>query len=95
MKRFSKIVSVMRDVPVARVISAISCACKSVGKPGNGCVVTSIGLIPDPFRATRMPALVVEIWAPACAKVSSADCSSSGRAPSSNTSPPVIATAIA
>ena len=45
MKRFSKIVSVMRDVPLARVISAINCACRSVGKPGNGSVVTSTGSI--------------------------------------------------
>ena len=58
MKRFSKIVSVMRDVPLARVISAISCACRSVGKPGNGAVVTSTGAMPAPLRATRMPALV-------------------------------------
>ena len=35
MKRFSKIVSVIRaGCPSARVISAIICACRSVGKPG-------------------------------------------------------------
>ena len=32
--RFSKIVSVMTDVPAARVATAIICACMSVGKPG-------------------------------------------------------------
>src|SRR5262249_21721391 len=36
MKRFSKMVSVMREIPFARVINAISWACRSVGKPGNG-----------------------------------------------------------
>ena len=30
MKRFSKIVSVMRETPDARVISAMNCACRSV-----------------------------------------------------------------
>ena len=34
MKRLSKIVSVIIDAPSARVISAIICACRSVGKPG-------------------------------------------------------------
>ena len=50
MKRFSKMVSVMCEVPLARVISAMSCACRSVGKPGNGCVVISTGAMPAPFR---------------------------------------------
>ena len=58
MKRFSKMVSVMCEVPSARVISAINCACRSVGKPGNGAVVTSTGASPAPLRATRMPSLV-------------------------------------
>ncbi len=34
MKRFSKIVSVIRLWPSARVISAMNCACMSVAKPG-------------------------------------------------------------
>ncbi len=34
MKRFSKIVSVIIAAPSATDISAISCACMSVGKPG-------------------------------------------------------------
>ena len=38
--RFSKIVSVMTDVPSARVASAMNCACMSVGKPGCGAVRT-------------------------------------------------------
>jgi len=36
----SKIVSVMREEPLAQAISAISWACRSVGKPGNGAVET-------------------------------------------------------
>ncbi len=34
MKRFSKIVSVIIAAPEAIVISAMTCACRSVGKPG-------------------------------------------------------------
>jgi hypothetical protein len=70
-------------------------ACRSVGKPGNGAVDTVTGRIPAPFLATRMPSLLTEMTAPACASTSSADCSNSGRAPESCTSPPVMATAIA
>ena len=36
MKRFSKMVSVMTEVPAACVSNAIICACRSVGKPGYG-----------------------------------------------------------
>src|SRR5664280_859256 len=95
MKRFSKMVSVMREVPPARVINAISCACKSVGKPGNGAVVTSTGARSAPLRATRMPSLVGVTVTPACASTSSALCNNSGRAFCNSTSPPVIATAMA
>ena len=49
MKRFSKIVSVICEEPPAQAISAINCACRSVGKPGNGAVDTVTGLIPAPF----------------------------------------------
>jgi UDP-N-acetylglucosamine enolpyruvyl transferase len=83
MKRFSKIVSVMWEVPPARVISAMNCACRSVGKPGNGAVLTSAGAMPAPLRATLMPALVADTTAPARTRMSRADCSNSGRAPSS------------
>ena len=73
MKRFSKIVSVMCEVPSARVISAISCACRSVGKPGNGC-----GLDLDRPQAGAVArdadAFVVrrDDSTPACASTSSA-----------------------
>ena len=95
MKRFSKIVSVICEEPPAQVISAINCACRSVGKPGNGAVDTVTGRIPAPFLATRIPSLLTVMTAPASVSTSSADCSSSGRAPESCTSPPVMATAIA
>ena len=70
MKRFSKIVSVMCEVPFARVISAMSCACRSVGKPGNGEVETSTEPMPEPLRATRTPVLVGVISTPACTRTS-------------------------
>ena len=41
MKRFSKIVSVIIEAPSAIAISAMTCACRSVGKPGKGSVITS------------------------------------------------------
>jgi UDP-N-acetylglucosamine 1-carboxyvinyltransferase len=89
------VIAVMRDVPFALVISAISCACRSVGKPGNGSVVTSTGPRPAPLRTTRTPLLVTVTSAPTWPRTSSAVCSNSGRAPSRVTSPPVIATAMA
>ena len=45
MKRFSKMVSEIRDAPSARHIIAINCACKSVGKPGKGSVLMSDAFI--------------------------------------------------
>ena len=95
MKRFSKIVSRMRDVPLARVMRAMNCAWRSVGKPGNGSVVTSTGSIPAPFRRTRMPSLVAETSAPERSRIDSANWRRSGRVFCRTTSPPVIATAIA
>ena len=44
MKRFSKIVSRTSDTPRAVHISAMSWACRSVGKPGKGCVSTLTGI---------------------------------------------------
>ena len=41
MKRFSKMVSVMKEMPSAPVISAMNWACRSVAKPGCSSVVTS------------------------------------------------------
>ena len=44
MKRFSKIVSRTVEVPCAMHMSAMSCACRSVGKPGKGSVSTATGM---------------------------------------------------
>ena len=66
MKRFSKMVSLMRETPFARVISAMNCACRSVGKPGNGAVAMSTALMPAPLRLTRTPRLSLLTVAPAC-----------------------------
>ena len=44
MKRFSKMVSRTSEVPLAVHISAMNCACKSVGKPGKGWVSTDTAL---------------------------------------------------
>ena len=96
MKRFSKIVSVICDLPLAMVIRAMNCACRSVGKPGNGSVVMSTGAMPVPLRLTRMPELVGVISAPVCGDhVERRLAAGRARAPSSITSPPVMATAIA
>ena len=50
--RFSKIVSVMTEVPSATLASAIICACMSVGNAGNGAVRRLNGRI-GPSRRTR------------------------------------------
>ena len=78
MKRFSKMVSVMRETPLARVISAISCACRSVGKPGNGAVVTSTGRDAGAVARHAQAGIGRVISTPACASTSSPACSSSG-----------------
>ena len=57
--------------------------------------VTSTEAMPEPLRATRTPSLVAVTVTPTWPSTSSADCSNSGRAPSSSTSPPVMATAMA
>jgi hypothetical protein len=54
-------------VPLALVISAMNCACRSVGKPGKGSVVDVDRLDAGAVAATRMPSLVGVISAPACA----------------------------
>jgi hypothetical protein len=49
MKRFSKMVSVTCAVPSATQLSAMNCACMSVGKPGCGAVRSA----PSAARAHR------------------------------------------
>ena len=43
MKRFSKMFSVMTQLPLARARRTMVCACMSVGKPGKGRVWMSVG----------------------------------------------------
>ncbi len=85
----------MRELPLASVISAMNCACRSVGKPGKGSVVTSTAAMPAPLRRTRIPSGTCVTSAPVVASTSRAACSRSERVFSSTTSPPVIATAMA
>jgi hypothetical protein len=53
MKRFSKMVSTMHEVPCARHMSTMNWACMSVGKPGCGAVVTSTARRGRSSRRTR------------------------------------------
>ena len=50
MKRFSKIVSVTVDWPSASPSRVMSCACMSVGNPGNGLVTMSAARARSPAR---------------------------------------------
>ena len=92
MKRFSKIVSVTRDWPSARPSSVMTCACMSVGKPGNGLVITSAG----PGRSgprTRTEAAPTSRLTPHSSSLASTAERCSGTSPVTVTSPPVIAPA--
>ena len=91
MKRFSKMCSSSRLTPSARVRSAIICACRSVGKPGNGSVATSTALTWPFIRRTLRPALVAVTSMPASSSLSAKAPTRSRRPPISSTSPPVIA----
>ena len=55
MKRFSNTFSVMMLLPSAMAMSAMNCACMSVGKPGYGSVWTSTGREPAAVRSTVTP----------------------------------------
>ena len=93
MKRFSKMVSRITLVPSALVISAISCACRSVGKPGKGWVSMVIGSSAPPLRETRTPVAVSVTPTPVFSRAANAVSSRLLRAPLSSTSPPAAATA--
>ena len=60
MNRLSKTVSRMTDAPDAIVMSAMNCACMSVGKPGYGSVVRSTAFN-GPERAIIRPRSVGQI----------------------------------
>src|SRR5579885_1271047 len=93
-KRFSKMFSVMTEVPSACVASAIYCACMSVGKPGYSSVEIS--------AAFRFPSLRTRIWsllstsmrAPASSSLLITAPRCAGLQFETQRSPPVIAPAI-
>lgn len=93
MKRFSKIVSLITPTPSATQLSAMNCACISVGNAGYGAVVrlTARGRLPCMSRVTL--SAVVVIVAPASVSLSSTASRVSGRARRTVTLPPVIAAA--
>ena len=90
--RFSKIVSVMTAVPVARVASAMNCACMSVGNPGCGAVRT-LTARRGPSRRTRMRSPSMVMSAPTSRSLSITALNESGCAPVTVTSPPAAAAA--
>ena len=94
MKRFSKIVSVIIAAPVEVHIRAMNWACRSVGKPGNGSVITSVPATSPLARSTDSPRAVSAIATPAWPSTSATAPTSARRAPTSSTRPPVIAAAI-
>ena len=63
MKRFSKMFSVMTELPSARAESTMAWACISVGKPGNGRVWMSTGRRTS-ARCTRTPPSMRSICTP-------------------------------
>ena len=94
MNRFSKIVSEMRDEPSAIHIIAMNCACKSVGKPGNGSVVISAAT-GRPFATIRIVSSVSVIVAPVSRSTISNASSVRALVRCNVKSPPVIAAAMA
>ncbi len=92
MKRFSKIVSVTMAAPSATDISAMNCACMSVGKPGYGSVIASAPRRPS-RRRTRSASSPSVISTPALRSASATAPRWANWPPSSRTSPPVMAAA--
>ena len=92
MKRFSKIVSVTVLAPCAMVLSAMNCACMSVGKPGYSVVRNDCACM-RPCARMRMKPSPASIVAPASRSLSITASRCSARPCLSSTSPPVAATA--
>lgn len=93
--RFSKIVSVMIEAPLAMLINAMIWACMSVGKPGYGWVVTSTLLIPCLLCFTTMLFSFMLIEAPASSNFSNTVPNTLGFVPTSSSWPLVIIAAVA
>src|SRR5579883_1949694 len=93
MKRFSKMFSVMTEVPSAWVATTMYCACMSVGKPGYSSVFMSAaqsGLSP----ITRMESWEWAVFTPASWSFCSTAPRWAGSQPVILTSPPVRAAAV-
>ena len=69
MKRFSKTFSVMIESPSASAMSAMNCACMSVGNPGYGSVCTSTGADRTVAATIVTPSAATSIAQPACAQL--------------------------
>ena len=93
MKRFSKIVSRMVAAPRATELSAVNCACMSVGNAGNGAVATSTAASRRAPASTPIQSGPVVTSVPASASLSSTVRSWSGRASMTLIRPPVMAAA--
>jgi hypothetical protein len=77
---------------LASVSIAINCACMSVASPGKGAVAISMPRKPS-RPATDRPSAVVVMVTPAARSASSVAPRSATFAPTSSTSPPVMAAA--
>ena len=92
MKRFSKIVSVTRDVPFAIALTAMNCACMSVAKPGYSVVRMSTGFGRSSILA-RIQSAPTSNCTPISRSLSKVACMISGSTWVRRISPPVAATA--
>ena len=90
MKRFSKMFSVMTQLPFARARRTMVCACMSVGKPGNGSVWMSVGTS-GRSRQARHQSVPRSIEMPICSYFLSTRPRCSGAKPRTVTGSPVRA----
>src|SRR5574337_548479 len=91
MKRFSNTVSVTTPVPSATQLSAVNCACMSVGKAGYGAVLMLTAFGRRPPMSSSIQSSPVEMCAPASSSLASTASSVLARAWRARTLPPVIA----
>ncbi len=94
MKRFSKIFSVITDVPSACVARAMNCACMSVGKPGYSSVLISTALRDWLLAVTRTVSCDSWIFTPTSCSFCSSAPRWRGSHPETIRSPPVSAPAM-
>src|SRR5205807_2311193 len=92
MKRFSKIFSVMMEVPSACVARAMYCACMSVGKPGYSSVTMSAAFR-GPSPITRTASVVCAVLTPTSCSFCKSAPRWRGSQPAMLRSPPVTSQA--